>query len=630
MQRTGVCVSESRAARAMCTRLMALAFPVVAWLIATLAFLGDVPRWNDDYFFCQRNFATGERTGWVLTTREPYLPPTGVVQAWRPLHHVWLPAMVTALWDTPRLITLLGALIHLSAGALLYRMLRALGRTRHASAAAALWYLIWPLSFEPVLWAAAYSTSLACATAFACVIVGVRIGRRESGLALDLGILGVLVGVTVTLNEQPASIAGVVPLAILATGVACEQSLARGVRTRLVRAIAAGVVGALVVAAYVINVRVNGQRGLGADPESYVPIWRLPARIIEILDGLGGWIILKPIGTGAWRLAWSTVALHPFAAAAWAIAFLGAAAASWWVWSGQEIRHEQAQPAREPHAIATAPGKPLGATNPATPAWTTSLIGFAMIILGTIPIAAIIGYQTNSRTAIFMFAGVCVLFAGITDPIGAWMERVPRRGSIYRGATGVFLVLMAGVGAFLYVGVQARFRAVDAWNKNQLARLVERIPTPAPDTAFLPVAVHAGPLKTGHRAFDRNMMSCWEPTWMLPYAVREAYRRDDIYMLYHKPAPNGREHRVIGIITPEWMQFEWSAATKFPFDEKWGAKLDWPRLIPVVVEDDGPHPISRLIVRRKGEQDLIIDVPQTSAMVARGEMQPYEFVYEQK
>jgi hypothetical protein len=49
--------------------------PIVAWLIATLAFLGDVPRWNDDYFFCQRDFATGERIGWVLTTREPYCRP---------------------------------------------------------------------------------------------------------------------------------------------------------------------------------------------------------------------------------------------------------------------------------------------------------------------------------------------------------------------------------------------------------------------------------------------------------------------------------------------------------------------------------------------------------------------------
>ncbi len=32
-----------------------------------------------------------------------------------------------------------------------------------------------------------------------------------------------------------------------------------------------------------------------------------------------------------------------------------------------------------------------------------------------------------------------------------------------------------------------------------------------------------------------------------------------------------REHRVIAMITPEWMQFEWSAATKFPFRDDFGA-----------------------------------------------------------
>jgi hypothetical protein len=615
---------SDRAATRRWTPLAALALPIVAWLIATLAFLGDVPRWNDDYFFCQRDFATGERIGWVLTTREPYLPPTGVIQAWRPLHHVWLPAMVTALWETPRLITLVGALIHLAAGVLLYRMLRALGRTRHASAAATLVYLTWPLGFEPVLWAAAFSTSLACVAAFASVILAVRIGRdriaRPGPMALQLLALAVLIAIAVTLNEQPAVIAGVVPLAILATGIARERAEApttpilAAIRTRLLRAIAAGVVGALVVAAYVVNVRVNGQRGLGSDPDSYVPLTHLPFRIIEIIDGLLGWIALQPLAVGAWKLAWQHATQHPLAAGAWALAFVLAAVASFRAWTRVEILHE-----RDTRTPAT----------PA-PAWTTSIIGIAMIVFGAVPIAAIIGYQTNSRTAIFMFAGVCVLLAGLTDPLGAWMERVPRRGVIYRRVTAITLIILAAVGSFIYVGVQARFRVVHDWNWNQLARLVERVPNPAPDTAFIPLAVRARPLATGHRAFDRNMMTCWEPTWMLPYAVRQAYRRPDVFMLYHKPAPNNREHRVVGMITPEWMQFEWTAATRFPFDEKWGARLDWPRLIPVVVEADGPHPISRLIVRRKGQADLIIDVPQTTAMVARGEMPPYEFVYEQE
>lgn len=601
-------------------RACALALPIVAWLIATLAFLGDVPRWNDDYFFCRRDFATGQRIGWILTTREPYLPPTGVVQAWRPLHHVWLPATVTALWDSPRLITLLGALIHLAAAAILYHMLRALGRSRHASAAAAAWYLIWPLGFEPVLWAAAFSTSLASAAAFASVILGVRLGHERPATprstVTTLIALAGLFAITVTLNEQPASIAGVVPLAILAVGIARETSILQGVRTRLTRAILAGVVGASIVAAYVINVRVNGQRGLGNDANSYVPLMHLPSRIIEILDGLIQWTALQPLAVGAWRMAWRQAAQHPLAAGAWALAFILSAAASWRVWARTPIQ-SRAQ---------TSP--PTPPTQP--PAWTTILIGLAMIVLGSIPIAAITGYQANSRVCLFMFAGVCVLLAGLTDPLGAWMERVPRRGDLYRRITGAALVVLIALGCFLYVGVQSRFRLVDAWNKNQIARLVERVPSPAPDTAFLPIRVNAGPIKTGHRAFDRSMMSCWEPTWMLPYAVREAYRRPDVYMLYHKPAPDNREYRVFGMITPEWMQFEWSAATKFPFNEDFGAWLDWPRLIPVVVEDDGPHPISRLIVRRTGQPDLIIDIPQTTAMVERGQMQPYEFVYEQE
>jgi hypothetical protein len=154
-----------------------------------------------------------------------------------------------------------------------------------------------------VLWAAAFSTSLACATAFASVLIGVRLGRdREEGarsIALHLLVLGARSSLSPSrsTNNPPRSRASCRGRARDGHRAASETSVV-ACKTRLLRAIMAGVVGASVVAAYVINVRVNGQRGLGNDPDSYVPLAHLPSRIIEIFDGLVGWIALQPLAAG--------------------------------------------------------------------------------------------------------------------------------------------------------------------------------------------------------------------------------------------------------------------------------------------------------------------------------------------
>ena len=608
--------------------VLAILFPVAAWLVATLAFFGDVPRWNDDWFFCQRDFSTSERIGWIVTTREPFLPPTGTLQAWRPLHHSWLPIMVTTLWEYPRVITLIGALIQLAAAALLYRMLRALGCVPHASAAAALLFLVWPSSYETVLWAAAFSTGLACVCAFSSVILAIKFAKATSTArcARLLGAIVMLIAACVTLNEQPAAIAGVLPLAVVAVGLDRRGRMSDGRvnglahwQTSILRALpkAALVCGLAtsVVLVYFINVRVNGQKGLGADTASYVHLDQLPMRIGEVLRGMSDWYALIPIAQGAWTLAQQEFAAHPLVGSLWCALLIASAALSWQVWVRFPTHANSASDQGLQDSAIKASRVPW---------WCVSAIGAAMIVFGAIPIAAIVGYQANSRTSVFIFAGVCVVIAGVSDAIGNWVQNRTRFAKPYRAATGALLIGLGVVAAVVGVGIQARFRDVDVWNRAQHAKLVERVPNPAPDTAFLPVGIFATPMHTGHKAFDAQLGDCWQGSWMLPFAIREAYKKRDVYQLYYKPG-----QRVIGMITPEWMQFEWGAASRFPMEDGFGARLDWPRVIPIVIKEDGPHAVTRLIARRKRHADVVIDIPQTSAMAARGEIPELEFVIEQ-
>jgi hypothetical protein len=617
---------------------LALAFPFIATLIAFLA-LGGVPRWNDDWFFAQIDHASGLQTGWILTTREPYLPPTGTLQAWRPLHHAWLPAAITTLWHIPAAITVLGVLIHAFGTTMLFKWLRAMGRSTHAAAAAALVYLLWPSSYEPTLWASAYSTLLSCGVSFAAALLITRYHPTTlAARTLHALAFAALIAVVITLNEQPSMIVAAAPLCTLLALHATnpERSprafLSRALISRaLPHAALLSTLGALVILAYLANVRSNGQRGLGTDPDSYVHLHQLPHRILQVLGGMGDWFLLQPLASGALTLSTRLISTHPLPAALLALALLAATGLSLIAW----IR----TPTHTPHHTPRNPSAHPAPTPAPPPAWSTALLGITLITFGTLPQAIIANYMANSRTSQFILAGVCILLAAATDPIGRFVHtrlggphsRAARR---YRIATGLILAAVLWLAILIYVGVQSRFHIVDRWNRDQLATLVSRVPTPAPDTAFVPLAIESLPMSTGHRAFDAALMSCWEPTWMLPYAIRAAYQRPDVAQLYAKinwhhmrfrdgrwqglerrddawhDLPHAATLRTIGVITPDFMQFEWTAAAKFEQREGFGALLTWDRTIPVVVRADGPAPVHTLIVRRPSTPDLVIRIPQ--------------------
>lgn len=618
--------------------LLALAFPIIATLIAFLA-LGGVPRWNDDWFFAQIDHASGLQTGWILTTREPYLPPTGSLQAWRPLHHAWLPAAITTLWHIPATITILGVLIHAFGTSMLYSWLRAMGRSTHASAAAALVYLLWPSSYEPTLWASAYSTLLSCGVSFAAALLITRFHPTSlRARTLHAATFAALIAIVITLNEQPSMIVAAAPLCVLLALHTTSPTRSPGtfitrdfIARALPHAALLSTLGALVILAYLANVRFNGQRGLGTDPESYVHLTQLPHRVLQVLGGMGDWFLLQPLAAGALTLSARLITTHPLHAALLAIALLAATSLSLIAWIRTPTHTPTHCPPHSPRKASTAPAP--------APAWSTALVGITIITFGTLPQAIIANYMANSRTSQFILAGVCVLLAAATDPIGRFVHtrlggpdsRAARR---YRIATGLTLAAVLWLAILIYVGIQSRFHIVDRFNRDQLATLVSRVPNPAPDTAFVPLAIESLPMSTGHRAFDAALMSCWEPTWMLPYAIRTAYQRPDVAQLYAKinwhlmrfrdgrwqglerrddawlDLPHAATLRTIGVITPDFMQFEWTAAAKFEQREGFGAILTWDRTIPVVVRADGPAPVHTLIVRRPNTPDLVIRVPQ--------------------
>ena len=140
-------------------RLVGWGFAALLTLASCFCFLGDLGWYSDDYFFCNRDPATGAITSWIRSARSPHHPETGTLQAWRPLHNLFTPTFTSLSWETPRLAKLLTVLLHAGVGALFYRLLRTLRIAPRAGAAAALLFVLWPAGAEAIYWTAATSTS---------------------------------------------------------------------------------------------------------------------------------------------------------------------------------------------------------------------------------------------------------------------------------------------------------------------------------------------------------------------------------------------------------------------------------------------------------------------------------------
>jgi len=606
-----------------------LAFPVLLFAFSTMFFMGDLGKWNDDYFLTTIDPATGDYSTLIKTTREPFQAPAGRLLAWRPLHLSLTPTMLTLLWDHPRVIHFIGFALHGGACVLLYRLLRALHTSRRAAAGATILFMVWASHYEVVLWASAFSTGAATCCLLGASLLYIRLVRRAFSWFTLVPML-LLAAAVPCFNEQPAGAFAALPLAALAAVPWREFD-----RRRVVRAILGYAAIGTLCATYMILPRLLDPPGYGNSADTLTPLHRLPASTWKAVVSMGAELMMTKVWPGALYQGVIELGANLAVAGAWIAAAILCAWAGLSAWTlplpeggarGGFFRCT-AQESHVPLSMSVPPSNDRDAIargwgdEPSRHAWAVAAYGAAMFLFACLPIA-MVNYSPNSRTSYVPALAMLVFLAGTCDFAGHYLGSV-RLLRPARLATAAPILIAALVGGLMLVGVQSRMRNSVKDGLREAAQLKALVPNPAPGTVFVPLRVSNTPIKSGSASFDGGTPNTWDFSWSSLWFLKFIYQRNDVHCTYfsHGIQP-------IGVVNQESLQFE--SRLDIPYEVgKWNSVIiPWDKIIVFTVDQEGRVAVvTRVAFRHNSATWLDIIVPQTRGAVEAGALPPYTFVF---
>jgi hypothetical protein len=582
------------------------------WAFATLFFGGQIGPWNDDYFFNLRDPEGSGLVGWAVTSREPYLPPTGHLGTWRPLLFTVITWVITLAWDHFHLAHLLGATLHLANVVTLYALLRRLGRSVHAAAAASGLVLCWAATHEAWLWPSAMGSVISALLLQFAMLCMTGLALRPASSPWPR--LMTMVGLTVAMlgfNEQATGGLIALPLIFLAVAGTATPAPAR-----LWRSLWPAAVLWTLPPLYVLLVRATAQQGLGVSAESYVPPSELGPRVIAVFRDMERTITMKRFWYPAFALGWREWTRTNALFLPWLVTL--AAAAAW------ALRHWVTTPSHGP----SAPPRSHAA------AWLVALAGLVAAAGACLPVAVIANYPALSRVTYVVVLMLALPAACLFDGVGRASFISPRTARAWSVGGGLALLALMLFGSVMSVGAQARLKRVVDLDARNARQLVEQVPSPAADTVFLPLRPRPPaftareilllhPWLTVDRipreleiqgpdigGFQWMVRSAWQGLWSMKYFVKFAYGRDDVWSLY---AVEGKQP--ILDADDQAVRFIWPFGVPYaaPDPNRPGetqARIPWDKVVPITFDEAGNlQVVTRVLVRRGGDERTIA-VPQ--------------------
>ncbi len=494
-------------------RVAKAAFPVVLWIIASFAFLGDWGRWNDDYFHDLRDPVTHEGLAGPLSLQSG--------TAFRPLFYALVPPLITNVGEAMWIPHLVGALVHGLVCWWVCVLSRRLGLSWRGASLAALMVLVYPPHWQAVLWASAMPTALATAGLLGLALVIDRAAARQVPpsvwLSLACGVLGLAIP---SLNEQPAACVPALVVLLLARRTTPAPALAGHAPARLASLrsalpLAFALVG---VAIYVVWfwLSVSGTQRGGVD--TLAGIGDLANRVSAVADRVWFYLRFEEMGHGPIVQAFEVAAQHRAIALLYAGTLLLTGIA--WIRRWSQLEPQQAS------ASGANPDAGASACFP----WRAISLGLAMFACSWIPIVMIRAQGVESRLLYPGWPGLAIALAAGLDAIGrrGVGKRSGRGARAIRTAQGVVIASGSLAGALMLVGIQSALRErsrLDGIEGQQLVVLAPRIP---PGSIVLPLAVQNTPTNTGVRAFDTMIYGALRRPWASASSLPKALRRKDL------------------------------------------------------------------------------------------------------
>jgi hypothetical protein len=560
------------------------------WWPATLFFGGNIGWWNDDYFFCGRDPDSGSIRFLVQTAANPFTQAQPF-QVWRPLNFLFTTSLITFFWENPWVVHAIGALTHLAAGLLLWRVLTRLGLSPQACVWGVLVLLCTPIGFEAIHWASAIATAVSICLLLATIDLYIRYTKRElSGVGVvALVVLGIAIPLV---NEQPAACLAALPLLFFAIRPE-DEPLARS----CVRAILPLVPIAVCHGAYVLLIAKALPPTSYGSANSFASLHDLPHRFGVIWAQMYREFAFHTLGLGALFEGVRALVTH------WPLTLLAAAGLFVGLARGRSAWFEATE-------------SPLRSRSLRTRAW---MLAFAIATywLMLFPLAACLFVHVRPRMTYPATAALAILLALIggelrdafvsrsqsrarpRDEAGNGDSSAPRHRVLtaYHAVTGILIVALAIAGVVMLIGVQSGYRARHAADLSSARALHALYPSVPPGTVFLPMLVNNHPIQTGALRFDSYFCSAWNWSYAYPTLIQREYQRGDIIGAMGDPnftliTPTSDDEYLFGApLLPDIprdpttgkARFAWSSTITFEV----GARGEITLLSPLTLERDG-------------------------------------------
>lgn len=565
--------------------------------------LGDLGYWNDDYFICSRDPATGEPFRFIMDRMTPFDPAGDPVLTWRPLYNITLGGITALFWHMPWVMHLVGALAHLATTLAVWRLLTLLGRTPHSALAGAAVFCCYPVAFEAIFWTCAIPTTLSacCYVIATCFFIcWTHPATRRSLLAAIF-----FAALVPCFNEQAAAGIAAWPFLYLAcrhTSEPATRSLAR--LTTILSIIALLYAG--YIAMVVLSQRADG--GLGAAGQLLPPHeWtRNFLRISPHIEEMHKWSFL---GTAAFHTGLDALRELPLRAALMLVGIAAACALTARAWVA---------PAQEPGPRATHHDL---AAHPA--ARRLAVLAFALTLgaITLLPLIVVTDTAVRPRMAYITTVALAVLLSLGLDRLFALARRTHshKPASI---AIAITLLAALAVCSLSLIGAQRAYHLRQCLDDRIATQLRELVPDPGPGAVFLPLTAADLPTSTGHHGFDTYFIGPWYHSWASQAIAQHIYRRIDIdstYFSFTTPTIVNADATGLRIFGPMLATFEpdtWpnqpASEPLVPGRKDFSPWIAWERVVPFTISRDGEVKLVTEIVVRRADEEVVRISPARS------------------
>lgn len=528
-------------------RLSVVVFPAVLCLAAVFFLFGDLGKWLDDWFYVQRVAETGAIRSLIVDTP---------VHFWRPGYRVVVPALMTLLWQHDQVHHAIVALGHVWAAAMLWILLRRLGAVRLAASLAALAFATWHPAFEVPLWLCNLPTSIAAAVALLGLVWMCTTPAGPARVALVMAICALA---SASFNEQPAALTLAAPLVVLA-----QHGAGRAARNR---ALAGGVGAALGLGLAIVGHAMFAPGRPSTDPSAsfLTPMHLWPEQVSHFVGWTRRWAFSADTYRDAWRLAATSLAEHPWRAAAFSVVLTVSAVP----WIGDHARrgHEPVTPSARSHAQ-----RGLRLVG----------LGLALAMLAALPIIST-SYWLNPRVLYAPGIGLAVALAGVITMLAS-PSATRTRYRVRRGFVATVGAILLSGAACAMIGAQHAMALRARLDEKALDQLRQLAAELEPGAVLVPVQVEP----QGRGRIHHQLGSVFGAWWSSEPAIRLAVGRSDIRAGHLARTPLGA--------------MGWSGPTLAGDPVPGGSvvvhgagRVSWSRVFPFTVDAaHRVHPISRV------------------------------------